>query len=98
MILFEWDPVKAAINKKIHGITFDEASTAFKDTLSLTVYDTLHSEDENRFVLIGSSHRDRLLVVVLTERGERIRIISARKAKKKERQQYEKNAKRSDHT
>jgi uncharacterized DUF497 family protein len=97
LILFEWDPVKAAMNKKIHDITFDEASTAFKDTLSLTVYDPLHSEDENRFVLIGSSHRDRLLVVVLTERGERIRIISARKAKKKERQQYEKNAKRSDH-
>ena len=97
MLLFEWDPVKAAMNKKIHGITFDEASTAFKDTLSLTVYDPLHSEDENRFVLIGSSHRDRLLVVVLTERGERIRIISTRKAKKKERQQYEKNAKRSDH-
>ncbi|MCX6556619.1 MAG: BrnT family toxin [Candidatus Aminicenantes bacterium] len=96
-MLFEWDPVKAAMNKKIHGITFDEASTAFKDILSLTIYDPLHSEDENRFVLIGNSHRDRLLVVVHTERGERIRIISARKAKKKERQQYEKNAKRSDH-
>lgn len=97
MLLFEWDPLKAAMNRKIHGITFDEASTAFKDTLSLTVYDPLHSEDENRFVLIGNSHRDRLLVVVHTERGERIRIISARKAKKKERQQYEKNAKRSGH-
>jgi uncharacterized DUF497 family protein len=97
LLLFEWDSVKAAMNKKIHGITFDEASTAFKDALSLTVYDPLHSEDENRFVLIGNSHKDRLLIVVHTERGERIRIISARKAKKKERQQYEKNAKRSNH-
>jgi uncharacterized DUF497 family protein len=97
LLLFEWDSVKAAMNKKIHGITFDEASTAFKDVLSLTVYDPLHSETENRFVLIGNSHKDRLLIVVHTERGERIRIISARKAKKKERQQYEKNAKRSDH-
>jgi uncharacterized DUF497 family protein len=96
LLLFEWDSVKAAMNKKIHGITFDEASTTFKDALSLTVYDPLHSEDESRFVLIGNSHKDRLLIVVHTERGERIRIISARKAKKKERQQYEKNAKRSD--
>jgi uncharacterized DUF497 family protein len=97
LLLFEWDSIKAAMNKKIHGITFDEASTAFNDALSLTVYDPLHSEDENRFVLIGNSHKDRLLIVVHTERGERIRIVSARKAKKKERQQYEKNAKRSDH-
>lgn len=97
MLFFEWNPEKAAINKTIHGITFDEASTAFKDTLSLTVYDPLHSEAESRFVLIGNSHKDRLLVVVHTERGERVRIISARKAKKKERQQYEENAKRSGH-
>lgn len=97
MLIFEWDPEKASLNKKNHGITFDEASTAFKDTLSLTIYDPLHSEDEVRFVLIGNSHRNRLLVVVHTERGNKIRIISARKAKKKERQQYEKNAKRSGH-
>ncbi|MCX5817565.1 MAG: BrnT family toxin [Proteobacteria bacterium] len=97
MLLFEWDPEKAITNKKIHGITFDEASTVFKDTLSVTIYDPLHSEDENRFVLIGNSHRNRLLVVVHTERGNRVRIISTRKAKKKERQQYEENAKRSGH-
>lgn len=92
-----WTPEKAAINKKTHGITFDESSTAFKDTLSLTIYDPLHSKDEVRFVLIGNSHKNRLLVVVHTERGDRIRIISARKAKKKERQHYEENAKRSGH-
>jgi uncharacterized DUF497 family protein len=97
LLLFEWDPEKAATNKRIHGITFDEASTAFRDTPSLTIYDPLHSVDEVRFVLIGSSHRNRLLVVVHTERGDRIRIISARKAKKKEKQHYEKNAKRSGH-
>jgi uncharacterized protein len=97
LLLFEWDPEKAAINKKTHGITFDEASTTFKDTLSLTIYDPLHSEDEVRFVLIGNSHKNRLLVVVHTEIGDRIRIISARKAKKKERQHYEKSAKRSGH-
>jgi uncharacterized DUF497 family protein len=95
LLLFEWNPEKATNNKKTHGITFDEASTAFKDTLSLTIYDPLHSEDESRLVLIGNSHRNRLLVVIHTERGDRVRIISARKAKKKERQHYEENAKRS---
>jgi uncharacterized DUF497 family protein len=95
LLLFEWNPEKATNNKKIHGITFDEASTAFKDTLSLTIYDPLHSEDESRLVLIGNSYRNRLLVVIHTERGDRVRIISARKAKKKERQHYEENAKRS---
>jgi len=95
MLLFEWDPDKAKKNLKIHGITFDEASTAFEDTLSLTIYDPLHSESEDRFVLIGSSHKNRLLVVVHTEQGDRVRIISARKAKKNERKQYEENANRS---
>ena len=97
MLLFEWDTGKAMINKKNHGVTFDEASTAFKDTLSLTIYDPVHSEKENRFILIGNSHMNRLLVIVHTERGNKIRIISARKAKKKERQYYEENAKRSGH-
>ena len=76
-------------------MSFDEASTTFKDTLSLTIYDPLHSDKEDRYVLIGSSHKNRLLVVVYTEKGDRIRIISARKAVKNERKQYEENAKRS---
>ena len=94
MLLFEWDPSKAKKNIKFHGVSFDEASTSFKDTLSLTVYDPLHSENEDRFILIGNSHTNRLLVVVHTERGDKIRIISARKAVKEEREQYEANAKR----
>jgi uncharacterized DUF497 family protein len=89
-MLFEWDPKKAKINLSKHGISFDEASTAFKDTRSITISDPLHSSDEDRFVLIGQSEKNRLLVVVHTDRGERIRIISSRKATKKERQSYEK--------
>jgi len=95
MLLFEWDSEKAKKNIKIHNVSFDEASTVFKDILSLTIYDPLHSEEEHRFVLIGNSYKNRLLVVAHTERGDKIRIISARKATKNERKQYEENAKRS---
>ena len=94
MLFFEWDTSKARKNIKIHGVSFDEASTAFKDILSLTIYDPLHSDEEDRFILIGNSHKNRLLVIVHTERGDKIRIISARKATKNERKQYEENAKR----
>ncbi|MBM4350149.1 MAG: BrnT family toxin [Deltaproteobacteria bacterium] len=97
MLRFEWDPIKAKQNLEIHGVSFDEASTAFRDTLSLTIYDPLHSEGEDRFVLIGNSHKGRLLVVIHTEREDKIRLISPRKATKKERIQYEENAKRSGH-
>ncbi|MBL7105764.1 BrnT family toxin [bacterium] len=92
MLLFEWDANKAKRNIKIHGITFDEACTSFKDTLSLTIYDPLHSKEEERFILIGNSIKNRLLVVIFTERGDNIRIISTRKANKNERKYYEKNA------
>jgi len=95
VLLFEWDPNKAKENLEIHGVSFDEAGTAFRDTLSLAIYDPLHSEAEDRFVLLGNSYKDRLLVVVHTVRGDNIRLISARKASKKERKQYEENAKRS---
>lgn len=90
-LLFEWDPKKARLNVRTHGISFDEASTAFRDPLSRTIADPLHSEDEGRFVLIGQSIRGRLLVIVHTERGDRIRIISARLATNKERFRYEEN-------
>jgi uncharacterized DUF497 family protein len=90
-LLFEWDPKKARLNIKRHKISFDEASTAFRDPLSRTIDDPLHSDDEERFVLIGQSIRGRLLVVVHTERGDRIRIISARLATNKERFRYEEN-------
>ena len=95
MLLFEWDPNKAKENLEIHGVSFDEAGTAFRDTLSLTIYDPVHSEVEDRFVLLGNSYKDRLLVVVHTARGDNIRLISARRASKKERKQYEESSKRS---
>ena len=88
-LLFEWDPNKARSNSAKHGVSFDEASTAFEDALSVTIPDPLHSEDEERFVLLGHSHLNRLLVVVHTDRGDRIRIISARPATRKERIRYE---------
>ena len=91
-LLFEWDPGKARKNLTVHGVSFDEASTAFRDPLSVTIADPLHSEDEERFVLIGHSHRNRVLVIVHTERGNRIRIISARLATNRERNRYEENA------
>jgi hypothetical protein len=94
MLLFEWDPSKARRNIETHGVSFDEASTTFKDTLSLTIHDPLHSDEEDRFILIGNSIKNRLLVVVHAESGNKIRIISARKATKKERKQYEENIKR----
>ncbi len=90
-LLFEWDLDKARLNLKKHGVSFDEASTSFRDPLSQTIVDPLHSENEDRFVLIGRSFQGRLLVIVHTERGERIRIISARLVTKKERSGYEAN-------
>lgn len=89
MLLFEWDSQKADSNIEKHGVSFEEASTLFRDPLSLTIDDPLHSTTEVRMVQIGISHKNRLLVVVYAERGDHIRIISARKASKKERINYE---------
>lgn len=89
MLSFEWDPTKAKINLEKHGVSFDEASTVFQDTLSLTIDDPLHSEDEDRFIIMGLSHKNRMLVVIHTERGDNIRIISARKITTQERKYYE---------
>jgi hypothetical protein len=97
MLSFEWDKNKARKNLKNHDVSFDEASTIFSDTLSLAIYDPLHSESEDRFILIGNSHSNRLLVVVHTERGDKVRIISARQANKQERKKYEENAERQRH-
>jgi hypothetical protein len=91
MLIFEWDPEKAKRNFKTHRVSFDEASTVFNDTMSLTIHDPLHSDEEDRFVTIGNSFKNRLLLVVHVERGNRIRIISARKATRKEKKQYEEN-------
>jgi uncharacterized protein len=86
---FEWDPLKAESNRKEHGVSFDEATTIFRDTLSITIADPDHSNSEDRFVDIGLSHRGQLLVVSYTERKDRIRIISARPANRAERKSYE---------
>ena len=91
MLTFEWDPKKAESNIEKHGVSFEEASTVFRDPLSLTIDDPLHSTVEKRMVQIGISHKNRLLVVVHTERGDNIRIVSARNATKKERNNYESN-------
>ena len=95
-IEFEWDPRTARANAKKHGVSFDEARTAFYDEEALVVEDPEHSEDEGRFVLLGLSSARRLLVVVHCFRGadDVIRIISARRATPSEAGQYETRLKR----
>jgi uncharacterized DUF497 family protein len=77
---FEWDAAKARENQTKQGVSFDEASTVFGDPLALTIPDALHSDEDDRFVSIGMSYRNRLLVVVFAERKLRLRLISARRA------------------
>lgn len=88
-LIFEWNEEKASYNKKKHKVSFEEASTVFKDLLSLTIPDPLHSEDENRMIIIGQSEKQLLLVVVHVERGSIIRLISARPATTYEKKFYE---------
>lgn len=89
MFSFEWDEDKAKRNLNKHKVSFFEAVTVFDDPFSLTIDDPLHSLDEERFIIIGYSEQQRLLTVVHTERGDNIRIISARLATRGERQFYE---------
>lgn len=89
--LFEWDDGKAERNLRVHGVDFQEARTVFEDPFAITIRDDLHSEDEPRSIILGLSLLARVLLVVHTERKERIRIISARKATPAERFQYESN-------
>ena len=86
---FEWHVGKARVNLKKHGVSFEEATTVFADPLSVTIADPEHSAEEDRFILLGSSIRQRLLVVVFTERVRSIRIISARRATRSETKDYE---------
>lgn len=86
---FAWDPKKAALNARKHGVSFEEASTTLRDTLAVTGSDPDHSLGESRFVSFGASKNGRLLVVSHTEEGDVIRIISARLATKQERKIYE---------
>jgi uncharacterized DUF497 family protein len=86
---FEWDPEKASKNRRKHGVTFEEAATVFADFLSATIPDPDHSDREDRFIIIGVSKKQRPLIVSFTERGNQIRIISARELTPTERKQYE---------
>ena len=86
---FEWDPAKARDNEAKHSVTFREATEAFADPLSSTALDPDHSREEDRFVIFRQTLADRYLVVAFTERGGRLRIISARQMTRRERQAYE---------
>ena len=89
MLTFEWDKRKEAANIRKHGVSFHEASTAFLDPLSMTFYDPDHAEDEDRYITLGMTKNGRLLFVSHADRGDRVRIISAREASKLERNGYE---------
>jgi uncharacterized DUF497 family protein len=91
-LTFEWDEAKAKANVRKHRITFEEARTVFYDPLSITIPDPQHSGHEARFVDVGCSSRGKVLVVVYTERGGHIRMISCRSATRSERKVYEENS------
>jgi uncharacterized DUF497 family protein len=91
-VQFEWDRRKAASNLRRHGVSFDEASTVFRDQLACIFDDEAHSAREQREIIIGHSTRHRLLLVCFTEKPENVvRIFSARLATKREREDYEEN-------
>ena len=87
--IFEWDRKKAESNARKHGVTFDEACTAFRDPLALLMPDPDHSLSEERYIVLGMSSQQRLLVVTFAERPPRTRLISARRATRRERRRYE---------
>lgn len=93
-LAFEWDEDKAASNLKKHKVTFEEAATVFADPLAAIFDDEVHSEEEQREIIVGHSVENRLLLVCFTERAGAIRVISARRATKRERQDYEENPQR----
>jgi len=86
---FEWDPEKARRNLAKHGVSFDEASSAFADPLSLTIDDPGHSQGEHRLLLLGETYSGKLVVVAHLADDETVRIISARLAERHERRTYE---------
>lgn len=88
---FEWDPVKAESSLGNHQVGFEEAQTVFDDPLAIVCEDPEHSFGERRFLLVGESVSDRELVVCFTERGDNVRVISARTATRSERKSYEEN-------
>jgi uncharacterized DUF497 family protein len=90
LLEFEWDPKKAASNLRKHRVSFEEAASVFSDLLATVYEDPDHSAREKRYLTVGTSSRGRLLHIAYSDRGERIRIINARKVTSKERELYEK--------
>ena len=88
-LFFEWDVAKARLNSKKHNVDFEEAATVFADDFSLTYPDPDHSADEERYMTFGLTINGRYLVVAHTDRGDKIRIISAREMTRGERNYYE---------
>lgn len=88
---FHWDEDKAASNLAKHGVSFDEATTVFDDPYFIEFYDPDHSDDEDRFIIVGMSNMQRLLIVSYTDRHGPIRLISARETTRQERKAYEEN-------
>lgn len=88
-MFFEWDQKKAKNNLAKHGVSFEEAATVFGDPLSITIEDPDHSIAEQRFITIGRSAQQKILVVIHTDRDLNVRIITARKATKLEKRKYE---------
>jgi len=88
-VKFEWDRSKALENRRKHGVSFEEATSVFRDPLSIMIPDPRHWLEEPRFNIVGLSGQGRLLILVYTERGGTIRIISGRKAASAERKRYE---------
>ena len=86
---FEWNKDKVKANSAKHGVSFAEAKTVFDDPLFVDFYDPDHSDDEERYIIVGQSERGRLLVVSYTERNQKIRLISAREATRMEKIAYE---------
>jgi uncharacterized protein len=86
---FEWDKEKALSNERKHGVGFLEAMTVFADSFALTGYDLDHSDDEDRYITMGYSEDGRLLIICHTDRGDVIRLISARVATRAEKKDYE---------
>lgn len=86
---FEWDSKKAKLNSVEHGVSFEEAKTVWNDFFNIDLFDDEHSEGERRFLMVGESAQNRLLIVSYTERENKVRIISARELTAKEKRDYE---------
>ena len=89
---FAWDPAKATVNFRKHGVSFEEAATVFRNPLAKMLPDLTHTQEDERAILIGHSPGGRLLLVVFTELDNRVRIISARKVSGRERREYEEHS------